>query len=138
MLRQFIDGTDEAEYCFITVLAQPRFLDEEDRRSVDIYEALKLRIWNEVRDKNYINPLASLVRISCCQNSTGRHWSHNMMNSPKVENRRAIEALRAGVPNRDAVRAMGSSQPQMEKSFRSQLKRHWKILVPAGPIAECS
>lgn len=71
VLRQFIDGTDEAEYCFITVLAQPRFLDEEDRRSVDIYEALKLRIWNDVRDKTYINPLASLVRISCCQNSTG-------------------------------------------------------------------
>ena len=71
VLRQFIDGTDESEYSFIAVLAQPRFLDEEDRRSVDIYEALKLRIWNEVRDKTYVNPLASLVRISCCQNSTG-------------------------------------------------------------------
>ena len=45
-----------------------------------------------------------------------------MIMTPKVENRRAIEALRAGVPNRDAVRAMGSSQPQLEKSFRSQLE----------------
>jgi hypothetical protein len=67
MLRQFIDGTDESEYLFIAVLAPSRFLDEGDRRSVVSYEALKLRIWNDVRDKKYVNPLASLVRISCCQ-----------------------------------------------------------------------
>jgi hypothetical protein len=71
MLRQFVDDTDEAEYCFLTVLAPPRFLDESDKRSVDIYDALKLRIWNEVRDKTYNNPLAPLVRISCCENTSG-------------------------------------------------------------------
>jgi hypothetical protein len=38
-----------------------------------------------------------------------------------VGERRAIEALRAGVPNRDAVRAMGSSQPHVEELFRQRL-----------------
>lgn len=35
--------------------------------------------------------------------------------------RRAVEALRAGVPNRDAVRALGALQPQLEERFRQQL-----------------
>ncbi len=34
---------------------------------------------------------------------------------------RAIEALRAGVPNRAAVQALGSSQPQIEERFRKLL-----------------
>jgi len=42
--------------------------------------------------------------------------------SDKTQNRRAIEALRAGVPNQDAVRAMGICQPGLEKSFRAQLQ----------------
>jgi hypothetical protein len=67
VLRQFIDGTDESDYCFLTILAPPRFLDEIDkRRGVSAYEALKLRIWDEVHDKTYINPLAPLVRIASC------------------------------------------------------------------------
>lgn len=69
-LRQFIDGTDESQYFFLTILAPARFLDETDkRRSVEAYLALKVRIWDEVRDKKYINPLAPMVRISCCQNT---------------------------------------------------------------------
>lgn len=38
-----------------------------------------------------------------------------------VQSWRAIEALRAGVPNRDAVRALGSSQSTIEERFRKQL-----------------
>jgi hypothetical protein len=72
VLRQFIDGTDEAEYCFFTILAQSRFLDEGDRRSVHAYEALKLRIWDEVRDRVHVNPLAPLVRMSCCQTTEAK------------------------------------------------------------------
>ena len=67
VLRQFIDGTDESEYFFLTILAQGRFLDEGDRRSVHAYDALKLRIWDEVHDKTYVNPLAPMIRLSCCQ-----------------------------------------------------------------------
>jgi hypothetical protein len=40
----------------------------------------------------------------------------------RTESRRAIEALRAGVPNQDAVNALGSSQPELEKIFRERLK----------------
>ena len=39
----------------------------------------------------------------------------------RVTNWRAIEALRAGVPNRDAVRALGSSQPAVESRFKEML-----------------
>lgn len=41
----------------------------------------------------------------------------------QIENRRAIEALRAGVPNRDAVRFLGSSQLNIEERFKQQLKK---------------
>ena len=36
--------------------------------------------------------------------------------------RRAIEALRAGVPNRDAVLALGCEQAEIEERFRAQLQ----------------
>ncbi|MEJ7811198.1 MAG: BREX system ATP-binding domain-containing protein [Gemmatimonadaceae bacterium] len=38
-----------------------------------------------------------------------------------IAQRRAIEALRAGVPNRDAVLALGCAQPEIEEQFRRQL-----------------
>jgi P-loop Domain of unknown function (DUF2791) len=39
-----------------------------------------------------------------------------------VQARRAIEALRAGVPSRDAVRALSAQQPQIESRFHQQLQ----------------
>jgi hypothetical protein len=42
--------------------------------------------------------------------------------SADVDFRRAIEALRNGVPNRDAVKVMGCVQPTVEKKFREQLE----------------
>ncbi len=39
-----------------------------------------------------------------------------------VAARRAIEALRSGVPNRDAVRELGSSQPDAEQQFSRMLE----------------
>ena len=44
-----------------------------------------------------------------------------MATAIRVANWRAIEALRAGVPNRDAVRALGSSQPAVEDRFEETL-----------------
>src|SRR5687768_12451245 len=41
----------------------------------------------------------------------------------RVQARRAIEALRAGVPNHDAVLALGGGQPRIEARFRSLLER---------------
>jgi hypothetical protein len=64
VLRQFIDGTDEMEGCLIVVLASKEFLDLDDRRGLRSYEALQFRIWDEVRDRQRPNPLASLVRLA--------------------------------------------------------------------------
>ncbi len=44
-----------------------------------------------------------------------------MKSETQVQSWRAIEALRAGVPNRDAVRELGSSQSAIEDRFRKQL-----------------
>jgi hypothetical protein len=43
------------------------------------------------------------------------------MNERQVQQQRAIEALRSGVPNRDAVRALGSSQRAIEARFLDRL-----------------
>jgi len=40
----------------------------------------------------------------------------------QIKHRRAIEALRSGVPNRDAVLALGCTQPEIETKFRQQLQ----------------
>lgn len=63
LLRQFIDGTDEMEGLLVIVLASKEFLSD-DKRGLRGYDALKLRIWDEVRDRQRQNPLASLVRLS--------------------------------------------------------------------------
>lgn len=44
-----------------------------------------------------------------------------MRSEAHVQSWRAIEALRAGVPNRDAVQGLGSSQSGIEERFRRQL-----------------
>lgn len=43
------------------------------------------------------------------------------MNPHLVQQRRAIEALRSGVPNRDAVLALGSAQERIERLFAEKL-----------------
>jgi hypothetical protein len=63
VLRQCIDGTDEIEFCLLVVLAPPSFLTDE-RRGLSRYQALRLRIWDEVRDRQRPNPLSSLVRLA--------------------------------------------------------------------------
>ncbi len=63
MLRQLVDATDEARFCFAAVLAGPAFL-QDDRRGVRGYQALYFRIWDEVHDRHRENPLSSLARIA--------------------------------------------------------------------------
>lgn len=41
----------------------------------------------------------------------------------QMRNQRAVEALRNGVPNRDAVAVLGCNQPEIEDKFRRQLER---------------
>jgi len=65
VLRQFIDGTDRLEGCFIVVVPDRAFLDEDVLgRGVAAYQALRNRVTDEVRDRRLVNPLASLVRLA--------------------------------------------------------------------------
>ncbi|MBS3937129.1 MAG: DUF2791 family P-loop domain-containing protein [Peptococcaceae bacterium] len=63
LLRQFIDGTDEMEGLLVIVLAPKEFLSD-DKRGLRGYDALKLRIWDEVKDRQRQNPMASMVRLA--------------------------------------------------------------------------
>jgi P-loop Domain of unknown function (DUF2791) len=62
MLRQLVDNTDELSHCCVLVIAAPEFTTDANR-GVDAYQALKLRIHDEVRDRNRDNPFSSLVRV---------------------------------------------------------------------------
>lgn len=62
MLRQFVDATDELHYCAVVVLSDPPFLVDE-RRGVSLYDALRMRIWDEVHDRSRANPLSNLIRL---------------------------------------------------------------------------
>ena len=62
VLRQLVDNTDEMANCIVVVLASPAFLTDAGR-GLDAYQALKLRVFDEVRDVARDNPLSSLVRL---------------------------------------------------------------------------
>ncbi|MCA9421018.1 MAG: DUF2791 family P-loop domain-containing protein [Nitrospira sp.] len=126
LLRQFIDSADEMEGLLMVVLAPQEFLTDS-RRGVDRYEALKLRVWDDVRPKHRQNPLASLVRIQHepepvteGENQASNRTPKRMV--PDGEARRVIEGLRAGVPNRHVVTALGCLQPEVEGRFRRLLE----------------
>lgn len=63
VLREFIDGADRLEGCFLAVIPDAAFL-EDHGRGIGAYEALKYRVFDEVRDRSLVNPMASLARIS--------------------------------------------------------------------------
>ena len=63
VLRQFIDGADRLHGCFLAVIPDVAFLDDLSR-GIGSYEALKFRVFDEVRDRHLVNPMASLARLS--------------------------------------------------------------------------
>jgi P-loop Domain of unknown function (DUF2791) len=66
VLREFIDGADRVSGYFLVVLPSAAFL-EDHSRGLGAYEALKFRVFDEVRDKRLVNPMGSLVRIASGQ-----------------------------------------------------------------------
>ena len=67
LLREFIDGMDRLVATLLVVVTNRDFLDDSgDRRSrgYGIYQALRTRVMDDVRDRNVVNPVASLVRLS--------------------------------------------------------------------------
>jgi len=124
-LRQFIDGMDDPAGCLMVVLAPPEFLSDR-RRGLDRYEALKLRIWDDVRDKYQQNPLAPMVRLAAStpdsmSQAVATHMIPLHQDRATLRDRRVIEGLRSGVPNRDVIQAMGCYQPEVEGRFQQML-----------------
>ena len=67
LLREFIDGVDRLASTLLVVVTNQDFLDEgTDRgsRGYGMYQALRTRIMDDVRDRNLVNPVSSLVRLS--------------------------------------------------------------------------
>src|SRR6266496_2345981 len=67
-------------------------------------------------------PLSSASHRAVKPNHPCHKWSAVMNLDDQIKHRRAIEALRSGVPNRDAVLALGCTQPEIEKMFRQRLQ----------------
>jgi hypothetical protein len=64
VLRQFIDALDRLTGCLVVAVASPAFLDlEPTGRGLGRYEALKFRVYDEVRARERPNPLAALARL---------------------------------------------------------------------------
>ena len=61
-LREFVDDVDAAPGLLLVVAVPPSFLDEP-KRGVSLYQALKMRIWNDVRAKTVENPAAGIVTV---------------------------------------------------------------------------
>ena len=65
LLRELVDNADRLPGTLLVVTSNLAFLDQDTRsRGFGMYPALMTRVMNEVHDKNLINPVASLIRIS--------------------------------------------------------------------------
>lgn len=65
LLREFVDSADRLSGALLVVVSNSKFLDDSKRgRGYGIYEALQTRVMDDVRDRNRVNPVGSLVRLS--------------------------------------------------------------------------
>ena len=65
LLREFVDDIDRLSGTLLVVVTNSEFLDESAAsRGYGIYQALRTRVMDDVRDRNLVNPVASLVRLS--------------------------------------------------------------------------
>ena len=64
LLREFVDSVDRLPGMLFVVVTNYEFLDENSARGYGIYQALRTRVMDDVRDRNLVNPVASLVRLS--------------------------------------------------------------------------
>ena len=64
LLREFIDGVDRRHGTLFVIASDYDFPDEGAPRGYGIYQALRTRVMDDVRDRNLVNPAAALVRLS--------------------------------------------------------------------------
>ncbi len=62
-IRQLVDGINEVSNFFTAVITDSRFILDQTR-GVEVYQALKLRIIDEIRDANRENAFTTLVRLN--------------------------------------------------------------------------
>jgi hypothetical protein len=65
VMRQLIDSTDELSHCVVAVVLpdDPEF-ELHDKRGLEAYQALKLRVAADVVVENTVNPFGSFLRLS--------------------------------------------------------------------------
>jgi hypothetical protein len=63
VLRQLIDDAETFQGLFVVVLADESLTGLDPKRSLNAYDALKMRVWDDVRATGRDNPLAPLVRL---------------------------------------------------------------------------
>ena len=100
----------------LVVLADELLIGDDPKRSLDAYLALKMRIWADVRPEGRDNPLAPLVRLAD-QSSCwfGASDGSAVSGHVAIGARSAIEALRAGVPNRAAIQLLGTNETALSR-----------------------
>ena len=64
VLRQLIDDAEAFQGLFVVVLSDQSLSGDDPKRSLHAYDALRLRVWDDVRATGRDNPLAALVRIN--------------------------------------------------------------------------
>jgi hypothetical protein len=67
LLREFIDSTERVPATMMLIISTSEFLNAESgprSRGIGAYSALQTRIMDDVKDRNLINPVASLVRLA--------------------------------------------------------------------------
>ena len=64
VLREVMDDMEHLPSFFLVVLSDQTLLAGDRRRTLDMYKALEMRIWPDVRPGDRQNPLAPLVTVS--------------------------------------------------------------------------
>jgi len=64
VLREVVDDIEHLPGLFLLVLADQTLMAGDRRRTLDMYKALEMRIWPDVRPGDRQNPLAPLVTVS--------------------------------------------------------------------------
>ena len=64
VLREVVDDVEHLPGLFLVVLADQTLLAGDRRRTLDMYKALEMRIWPDVRPGAQQNPLAPLVMVN--------------------------------------------------------------------------
>ena len=64
LLREFVDDADRLSHTLLLVATSGDFVDDQAPRGWRIYDALRTRVMDDVRDRHHVNPVAALVRLA--------------------------------------------------------------------------